>query len=401
MKHEPTAHAKLAEDLDFLRKRIVELEAQTTHRQHIIERLQESQSLFRTIYAESPISIELCDAKGRVVDANRACLDMFGMSQVADRKWPGIFDDPLVPQPAKESLRQHEVVRYETSVNFDQLKKDQLYGGTRSGTAYLDVLASPLGVRVGQSLSGYLLEIQDITDLKQAEQRLQSHQEQLRSLASQLSLAEERERRRLAADLHDQVGQSLAAIKLKLGAARQAVLASDAGHHLDEIRGLVEEAIRQTRSLTFDLSPPILYELGLEPALEWLAEQFQAKHAISASLEDDGQTKPLEDDVRGLLFRAVSELLMNIAKHAQARTVVISVSRRQNDVHIQVRDDGMGFNETDTDRRTSGFGLFNIRERLTAIGGRLAIDSEPGRGASITLVAPLSVRGRDPEDSDS
>jgi len=133
-----------------------------------------------------------------------------------------------------------------------------------------------------------LLTIEEITERKRAEERIHVFQRRLRSLASQLSLAEERERKRLAAGLHDQVGQPLAAVKMKLGALR-GLLSDGLGEQVDEIRELIDQAIHEMRSLTFDLSPPILYELGLEPALEWLVEQVQAEHSILGRCEDDGQ----------------------------------------------------------------------------------------------------------------
>ncbi len=374
-----------------LRKKIAELQAREGLQRDQIAELRESGELFRSIYTESPISIELCDANGKIVDVNRACLDMFGMYRVADRKWPSLFEDPLVPEQVKKAIVKNETVRYEVSVDFDRERSSGGYKGTRHGTGVFDVLVSPLGVRVARSSTGYLIEVQEVTDLKQAEGRVSAYQDQLRSLASQLSIAEERERRSLAADLHDQVGQALAIIKLKLGLVRQHVADPDAGPHLDEIRALLDEAISHTRSLTFDLSPPILYELGLEPALEWLAEQFQQKYGIPVQMHDDGQLKPLGDDVRGMLFRAVRELLINVAKHARAQNVALTVNRIEGSISIQVKDDGAGFDGRDSMQPARGFGLFNIRERLTAIGGRLGIESERGHGATITVVAPLTV----------
>lgn len=380
--------------MDVLSRRIAELQEQMAKQQRALSELQESQRLFQTIFAESPIAIELCDAEGRVVSVNRACLEMFGNLEVVKVRWPGVFEDPVVPQPAKAALRRGEVTKYRTSLDFDEYRNARLYEGTRSGIAHLEVLARPLGAKVGRSLTGFLLMTQDVTELKEAENRVTSHQEQLRSLASQLCIVEERERRRLAGDLHDDVGQTLAAIKMKLGVLQHSAFTPQASHQIDDIRGLVEDTIRRLRTLTFDLSPPILYELGLGFALEWLVERFQEKHGVAAELVDDGQPMELDDDVRGLLFRAVSELLMNVAKHAGASKVVVSIRRLPEELHVHVEDNGVGFNATAVPRVAKGFGLFNIRERLKAIGGRLLVDSEIGSGARIMIVAPLSVGSR-------
>lgn len=372
-----------------LQETVAQLQAREAQHMRDLETLRESEELFRSIYAESPICIEVCDASGEIVDGNAACLDMFGIHDT-ERRWPSLFRDPYMPESAKAALRRNETVRYEASVDFDGLVIDRHYRGTRHGTGVFDILVSPLSVRVGQSVPGYLIEVQEVTHLKKAETRLRVYQEQLRSLASQLSLVEERERRSLATVLHDEVGQALAVIKIELGLVRPAIAGPDVALRLDEVQAILDDTIRHIRSLTFDLSPPILYELGLEPALEWLAEQHQARHGIPVRMHDDGRPKPLSDDVRGLLYRTIRELLGNVAKHAGAREVLLSVKRAGSNIRIEVKDDGIGFDPHDTALATRGFGLFNIRERLTAIGGHLSIESEPGHGTKITMVAPIA-----------
>ncbi len=234
--------------------------------------------------------------------------------------------------------------------------------------------------------------MRDITEQKQAQVQLLSYQEQLRSLASELSLAEERERRRIATDLHDRVGQALAVSKVKLGALKETASAEGHGKCIDDIRHLLEQAIQETRSLMFEISSPILYELGLEAALEWLAEKMEKQHSMPCRYRDDGQPKPLDDDIRVLLFQAASELLINVAKHARARRVEISTSRDGGRIQVVVEDDGIGFEPAQISScwgKDQGFGLFSIRERMKYVGGFLDVESQPGTGARITLIAPL------------
>jgi PAS domain S-box-containing protein len=238
-----------------------------------------------------------------------------------------------------------------------------------------------------------LVVFKDITERKRAEERLVAYQENLRSLASELSLAEERERRRIASYLHDEIGQSLAAIRMKFGALKQAGSSAEIAGMVDEIQTLLEWTIRDTRSLTFELSPPILYELGLSAALEWLSERIGEEQGIRIEFADDAHSKPLEDDVRGLLFRAVDELLINIVKHANTRSGKVSILRDGDHVRIVVEDDGVGFDATTIESRTNrdrGFGLFSVRERLRYIGGHVEVESERGHGTRVTLIAPLS-----------
>jgi len=226
-----------------------------------------------------------------------------------------------------------------------------------------------------------------------AEQQLGDVQDRLRSLTSQLCLAEERERRRIAVFLHDNIGQKLAIAAIKLGQLREAaadqppVVAS-----LDDVRQLFKQIIQDTKSLTFKISSPILYELGLEAALEWLTEELQSQHGLITFFEDDDEPKPLADEVRVLLFQAVNELLVNVVKHAKAREVLVAIRRENGHIVISVHDDGIGFDvaamRSRWGRKDFGFGLFSIRERLRAFGGAMAIQSGY-QGTTITLRAPL------------
>ncbi|MCX5998300.1 MAG: sensor histidine kinase, partial [Chloroflexi bacterium] len=337
------------------------------------------------------LAILLYDATGRLVGVNKACRKMVGLvDDTTLPPWPNIFADATVPDSAKEALRRAEIARYQTRVDYDRLSKAVKYGLKRSGTGFVDVLVTPLGVEPDGRVSGYMSQVQDVTELEERGQRLRSYQRQLQSLASQLSLAEEKERRRLAILLHDQVGQLLAIVKFKLARLREMQPSSGAQRSLDEIEGLLGDAIRETRSLTFDLSPPVLYELGLESALEWVAKRFEAQYGIKCTVRYDETLKPLSDDLRGLLFNAVRELLVNVVKHARAHAVAISVMGESAHILVRVEDDGVGFNTSDPRWRSQGFGLFNARERLSAIGGHMQIRSQPGCGTSVVLAAPLS-----------
>lgn len=217
-------------------------------------------------------------------------------------------------------------------------------------------------------------------------------EDELRTLSSQLSLAEEQERKRLAAALHDSVGQTLALSKLKLGELGRLLSSGKAQTKLAEIRDIFEKGIQQLRLLTFELSPPILYELGLGPALEWLGEQFEQQHAVKCHFETDGEAADVDEIVSVLIFQSVREVLANVAKHAEAQHVKVSVSMRDGRVTLAIGDDGLGF-DANAYRNYSyeqhSFGLFSIRERMRHIGGTMSIESKPGIGTTVTLSAPM------------
>jgi signal transduction histidine kinase len=240
----------------------------------------------------------------------------------------------------------------------------------------------------------------EIEERRRAEEELIRHREQLRALSSELLLAEEKERRRIAVGLHDSIGQALAISKIRLGALRGSVSSNETAEQLDEIHKLIEEMIQETRSLTFELSPPLLYELGLEAALESLVDQILEQHDIRITFQDDGRPKPLDDSHRVTIFQACRELLFNIIKHARASNAGLSIRREDENVRVEIEDDGDGFSTPgDTSRpgETRGFGLFSIRERLSHLGGHLRVESEPGSGTRISMVLPLSPDEKDEE----
>lgn len=227
----------------------------------------------------------------------------------------------------------------------------------------------------------------DITERKQAE-------EKLRSLASELSLTEERERRRMASYLHDVIGQTLALCKIKVRGLQKSSAVGDNESSLRDLRDLIEQSIHNTQSLTFELCPPILYELSFEAAIEWLAERTQGQSTLTIRVEHDKEKKPISDDMRIILFQAVREMLMNIIKHAQATKVAISLARLRETYVITIQDDGIGFDTSNRDSGVTtggGFGLFNVRERLRHLGGHLEISTPESGGTCVTLVAPLAL----------
>jgi len=230
--------------------------------------------------------------------------------------------------------------------------------------------------------------------LHAGEKQLLAYHGQLKSLSSQLTLTEEHERHQIAMELHATIGQSLVSSKLQLDTLRASLPSGgELAKTLEVVCNSLEETIDQMRTLVFDLSSPVLYELGFETAVAaWLDEQIRQKHRINCEFEDDGRAKPLDDDIRITLFRDVRELLINVVKHARANKVKVSVGKVGDRIHVTVEDDGWGFDPKEiaaTGTTKGGFGLFSIRERLEQLGGHLEIKSAPGCGCKVTMVAPL------------
>jgi signal transduction histidine kinase len=209
-------------------------------------------------------------------------------------------------------------------------------------------------------------------------------EERLRALNSELLMTEERERRRLARDLHDGLGQTLTVAAMRLATLREKA-AGDLRRLVAEVEELLLEAHKSASSLTFQLSPPMLYDMGLVPALEWLCEEMKRAYGLEVALHAVGQPITLDDEMRVAVFRSLRELLINVAKHAGTRCARVSLCRTVGGVRIAVADDGIGF-DTST---AGGFGLASVRERIEHLGGSFVVDSAPGTGTTALLLAPL------------
>ncbi len=358
-------------------------------RQEGDEALRQSEERYRSLVEGTDQVIALIDRAGTFRFANARALAYLGVSDLVGRTMWDVF-------PATLADRQVQSIR--DALDRGELQVIQNPTSIRGESRWFESRLQPIrGSSVG--FETVQLIATDITERKNAEEWILSYQERLRSLTSELTFLEQRERRRIAAELHDRIGQFLAVTRIKVAQLREQANSPEWRRPLDEIWGLVDQSIQDARSLTFELSPPVLYELGLEPALEWLVEAMGSRHGLTTAFHDDGSPKPLGQDLRGLLFQAAQELMLNVAKHAGAGSVVVTVSRDGDEIRCEVADDGCGFDvasvlgSSQSGANPPGFGLFSIRERLTHVGGRLEVESAPGRGTRAVIRAPLGPPG--------
>ncbi|MGD1147646.1 MAG: sensor histidine kinase [Thermoanaerobaculaceae bacterium] len=236
---------------------------------------------------------------------------------------------------------------------------------------------------------------EEIGERKRKEERIGFYRERLRSLAAELSLAEEAERRAIASDLHDHIGQALTTLKMKVLEIQRSMAFSGYEQTLEEMRALLDQTIRTTRSLTVEISPPVLYELGLVPAIQWLGDQFKRKHGLAVEVRAGDVGEQADEVVRITVFKAVREFLVNTVKHARAHGVTVEVTSSGGQLIVRYRDDGVGFDPAVVEglgTRTDAFGLFNVRERCEYLGGRVGFESHPGGGVDFLLELPLKVQ---------
>jgi signal transduction histidine kinase len=211
-------------------------------------------------------------------------------------------------------------------------------------------------------------------------------QEQLRSAASETALAEERERRELAVDLHDGLGQLLSASGMRLALLRDSLRDPALVAEVQAIEKVIAEADERVSSLSFELSPPLLHDVGLVAAAQWLAEDIELQFGLHVVVKDEGERWPLDEAARTTLFRALRETLLNVSKHAGTDKARVWFLREDRLMKVTVEDEGVGF---DPEADSRGYGLLSIRERLNHLGGSIQIESSPGEGTRICLTVPV------------
>jgi PAS domain S-box-containing protein len=358
-----------------------------TERRRAEEALRASERKFREVFDQSIQLTGLLALDGTVLEANRSALKLAGAA--AD----DVIGKPYMETPWWNVLpEQQEQLKgaFKRAVGGEMAQVEVEHFDTRGGRHVVSALLSPF-TDEGGNIVGVIPVGFDITDLKRAEQEVRASREQMRALATELSTAEERERRRIASNLHDQLGQALAVIRMKFGALTTASDREESAALIADIRDLLERAIEDTSTLTFDLSPPILYELGIEAAIEWIGEKVCGESELAFEFTDDGHAKPLTEDAKPLLYRCARELLMNVVKHSAATSVKVHIEREGSTIRLAVQDDGDGFDPAVIREHgeDGGFGLYSIQERMQYIGGRFGIESEPGKGTRAWICAPI------------
>ena len=232
----------------------------------------------------------------------------------------------------------------------------------------------------------------EIREHERAQKRVLDFQNQLRAMHAELALVEERERRRIAVDLHDRIGQSLVMAQFKIREIHALTSDADTSALISDATEILNQTVRDTRSLMFELSPPVLYDLGLSAALGWLTQNLSRQHGLVIELKDNNLPVGLSQARRVILFRTVRELLMNVIKHARTDRALVSVRMDHGRIRIEVTDRGAGF---EVSRGRPGqadgehFGLLSVTEQIQSIGGQLKVESSVGNGTNVVLVCPV------------
>lgn len=345
--------------------------------------LSESKTRMRQLFESANDAVLILEYDGRtVVEGNVNASNLFGYSTA---ELPGTDLHSLYP----DDTELVEDIWRELSANKAARSKN-LSCRTREGRDLpADIAFSLISTNGGDLV---LAVIRDMSDELAAQRQMKCYQQKLRSLSMELSAAEEHERRRLASDLHDSVAQTLLVAGLTLSELRMSEKSESLSAELEQVQTTINQAITETRTVLYELCPPVLHDLGFEAALKWKLEQFSEAHDIEVVFLEDSREKPMSDSFSIFLFKAAQELLTNVTKHANASHVDVSLKVDGDYVRLEISDNGQGFNESDNEpcaNPSSSFGLFNIRDRLDYYGGEFKIRSSPGQGCQIVLWVPL------------
>lgn len=264
-------------------------------------------------------------------------------------------------------------------------------------TIWLSMSGFPVKDDFGET-KGFRGVCYDVTKRKKAEialnenlEKIKIYQNKLKKLNLEITLIEENERRRIAENLHDSLGQTLSWAYLNLSSTIDLSDHLNVTETINETLNILRKAIDESRKLTYDLSPPILYELGLVPALKWKLEQLQDANSIETQIKNDTPDVELKKEINIILYRVVCELFTNIIKHAKATKITVNTWFDNENCKIEVCDDGIGFNTTKKIAVTQmgGYGLMSISERIDSINGTFEIISEKGNGSIAQIIVPL------------
>ncbi|WP_083384919.1 PAS domain-containing sensor histidine kinase [Cupriavidus sp. USMAHM13] len=352
------------------------------------------------IIRSSMEAIITVDEQQRVVLFNPMAETLFGWK--AEEALGRPLGD-FIPQRFRAAHERHVRRFGVTGVSERQMGQQRtLYALRQDGVEF------PIEASISQTLDGggklYTVMLRDTTERVLSEQAMRRSREELQQLSESILSAREEEKRRVACELHDDIGQRLSAFQMDLAMLeedlRDAGVAGSAARQIEEMHSVIDETVKSVRRIAADLRPALLDELGLVPAIEWLAKDVSARYGIHIESHTFSGEIPVPEQTGTAIFRIVQEALNNVARHSGATAVEISLERHGECYHLLVRDNGRGWDGKlpETTKRAS-FGLLGIRERVRLIGGTVSISQTPGRGLSLLVRFPSgmpSAEGGDP-----
>jgi PAS domain S-box-containing protein len=345
----------------------------------------QNEKQYRTL-VESMLDAVLILVDEKIVYANPAAsklLDVRGGDGLLDH----VFTDFLGPEYADSSKERYQAVcRYGKMQPFKEVR------AVRSDGAVIDIESAMLPF-VYNDKPAVLAIVRDITEDKAIKKQLLQQQDQLRRLVGQLIRAEELQRRRIASELHDHIGQDLILAKMKIDQMSAGFSVSSTS--LQSVSDQLESIVEQVQSLTFDMASPSLFSNGLRGALnDWLDNEVQSKYSLSVGFQYDDRADGLVEEIQVFLYRAIKELVINVIKHARACRIEIAAALNNDSITVSVKDDGVGMEWNGKGQMKSkggGYGLLNLRQRIAYMGGSFEVTSTSGQGTRVSFSIPIEL----------
>ena len=345
------------------------------------QKVRESEEWFRILFEQSPIGILVHDASGMAVRVNRACLDIFGVPDFEQTQPLDLCDDRITQSSFRAAVRAAKTVRYEGSFDFSRASRAIRDQSLKSGIIHIDVMVTPLFSSTDGPVTGYVVYVQDITERKKSQGRL-------RDLTHRLVEVQETERRRIARELHDQIGQALTGLKLSLETANRLPF-QHVKPMLGEAQVSINALIGAVKDLSLDLRPPMLDDLGLLPTLLWLFQRYTDQTSVRVAFRHSGLDRRFSPELETTVYRIVTEALANIASHSGAHEASVRAVASGRTLTLQIEDDGLGFDSEAALMTGKGSGLVGMHERAFSLGGHLSIESACNTGTRLTAELPM------------
>jgi two-component system sensor histidine kinase UhpB len=344
----------------------------------VIEQLNQR---LRSVFERAPVAIWITE-KDRVVFANRACAHLVGFDgpeQLIGRSIFGLLS-PASLESVRSKLQDIELGEGVSVLSCAIQRPD---GGLREVEMVVAVLPD-------HERSLVQMVISDVTQRAREKKDLLRSRRTLREFSASLVEAREEERRRIARELHDELGQRLTALKLEMAACQRDHPSLGVGERAQLMLDMLDETVASARRISMDLRPLMLDDLGLPEAIDWLVKEFRRRTGIEVEARLGEGLRNLPTRLATTLYRIVQEALTNITRHARATRVLITLDRHGDELQLAIQDDGVGFAKDKRSRAPGSFGLLGIRERVLMLGGRMSAGNAPEGGARLLVHVPMT-----------
>ena len=345
--------------------------------------LQENRERIYALMNSTPNVMILIDRDGIILATNKVLPNQYGRKA---NELLGTCSFDLFPPDVAEfrKARTAEVFSEGKPIGFEESAESKIY----------DTHVFPVHNTEGK-VTAAAIYAQDITERRKAEKAIEKYSRDLKRLSKQLIIAQEAERIRISRELHDELGQSLTMMKINLESIESSLpqkTSSETRNKLQELNAQADAILDQVHELILDLRPQMLDDLGLSPTLRWLADRFAKRTGIVTRFNVSDWKEEIDPEIATTIYRVIQEALTNVAKHADAKNVEITVKRKEASIEAVIIDDGIGFFPAEVENLSlhgHGIGLLGMQERIKLLNGEFLLESKPGEGTRISLTLPL------------